>query len=121
KLRDQAAALPVEIRGLRERIATTEGKAAHMRQMTSQTIYLPARYAVTFSVETGHPIGACRHMSMSVDRADRVPRPRAVWMVAQELGFVGSIELCTVWLEQLQGHGQAVNLVQPIAAGGGHG
>lgn len=112
-LRERAAASPVNMPDLMARIETPDGKAAHMRQMSAQTVCLPVAYAVTFSIETGHPIGVVRHMSMSVNR--RLPRPEAAWMVAQELGFWGSIKDCTVWREKLQGHGEAVNLVQPIA------
>lgn len=72
-------------------------------------------HAVTFSIETGHPIGTARHMSMSSPAAGRVPIPEAVWMAAAELGFTGSIEQCMTWPEQLQGHGVAINVVQPMA------
>lgn len=116
ELRDRAARAPVDIRDLTERISRPTGKAVHMRQMTAQTIELPFGYAVTYSVEFGHPIGTCRHMSMSSPRPDRVPRPEALWLVAVELGFVGELEQCAVWPEALQGHGIAVNVVQPITA-----
>jgi hypothetical protein len=53
-------------------------------------------------------------MSMSVQRDERVPNPVGVWMVAKELGFVGEMrpDNVTMWLEDLDGHGQAVNVVQ---------
>jgi len=110
-----AAAHPVDMKGLTKRIESQEGKARHMAQMTAQTVHIPVAYLVTFSIETGHPAASqCRHMSMSVARAGRVPLPQAVWMVAEELGFTGSLQACTVWVEDLQGHGKAINVVQPV-------
>lgn len=117
-LRELAARSPVEMQSLAARLATPEGKAAHMRQMTAQTIELPFGYMVTFSVESGHPIGAARHMSMSSPAEGRVPRPEAVWIVAELLGFAGSLEQCVSWPETLEGHGLAINLVQPLAVSG---
>ena len=117
KLRDAAARRPVDVAALMRLIDTPRGKRMHMAQMTAQTVTIPGPFvfAVTFSIETGHPAGVCRHLSMSIDREDRVPSPQAVWMVATELGFAGGMEACRVWPEQLEGHGIAVNLVQPLA------
>lgn len=112
-LRDLAAANPVEMTGLMKRIKTPEGKAAHMRQMGAQSVFLPVAFIVTFSIETGHPVGVCRHMSMSVPSRERAPIPEAVWMVAEALGFEGGLETCTVWPENLA-QGTAINLVQPV-------
>lgn len=116
KLREAAAASPVDVGGLKTKIASRAGMAAYVRQMTAQTVYLPFNYAVAFSIETGHPCGTARHMSMSSPVAGRLPRPEAVWMAAEALGFTGKIEDCAVWLEDLKGHGHAVNLAQPISA-----
>jgi hypothetical protein len=118
-LRDLAIANPVDIRAVIESIKTPAGKAAHMRAMTAQSIEIPANFLVTFSVELGHPVGTCRHMSMSVGKASRVPNPHALWLVAQELGFTDGLDYCTHWLEELQGHGTAVNVVQPVMAKAG--
>lgn len=120
KLRDLAAEKPVNMQGITERLKLPKAKAQHMKQMTAQTIDIPMDYQVTFSIETGHPAGACRHMSMSVGKKGRVPNQHAVWMVAELLGFVGSLEQCdAIWLEDLKGHGEAVNVVQAIMATGG--
>jgi hypothetical protein len=117
RLRELAASHPVDMTTLMARLETRDGKRMHMRQMSKQTIYLPANFAVTFSIETGHPVGTCRHMSMSVNRADRVPSLEGVWMAAEELGFVGGLTSCqAVWPEELQGHGMAINVVQAVAA-----
>jgi len=97
-----------------ESIQTPEGKAAQMKQMTRQTIEIPLAYLVTFSIEHNHPCGTCRHMSMSVQKAGRIPNQYALWLIAEELGFWGSLKECAIWPEQLRGHGQAINVVQPM-------
>jgi hypothetical protein len=113
RIRDLAAQRPVDMRGLGERLKLPKLKAKHMRQMSAQTVDLPLAFRVTFSIETGHPGGPARHMSMSVAREDRVPHPEGLWMVAEALGFTGSLEACqAVWVEDLQGHGKAINVVQ---------
>ena len=117
ELRERASAAPVDARALIARIDTPEGKAAHRAQMTAQSIGLPIGFLVTFSIEHGHPIGPCRHMSMSVEDKDRVPHPAAVWAVAELLGFAGGLHACKTWPELLQGHGLAINVVQPLAVG----
>lgn len=107
-----AAEHPVDMRRLMDATKTGEGKHRHMMQMTMQTIELPVGYSVTFSIEDEHPIGRCRHMSMSVDVAGKLPNPAAVWMVARELGFWGELGDCDgVWPETLR-QGEAINLVQ---------
>jgi hypothetical protein len=123
-LRARAAADPVDVRSLMSRLATPEGKRAHRDRMTALTVDIPAAYLVTFSIETGHPGGTARHMSMSINRGSRAPNQFAVWMVCAELGFVGDLDACTVWPEELQRGPDpgdrhiAVNVVQIIAPGG---
>jgi hypothetical protein len=116
RLRDLAPLHPVDMPTLLGVIETPDGKRQHMAQMSAQTIEIPGPwpFLVTFSIETGHPIGTCRHMSMSIARAGRIPNPIAVWMIAEHLGFIGGLEACQAWPEELQGHGMAINIVQSI-------
>jgi hypothetical protein len=114
-LRGRASENPVDIVALLQNIRTPEGKKRHKAQMNTQSLFLPTDFLVTFSIETGHGAGTCRHMSMSVGRPDRVPHPAAVWMVAEELGFVGGLDQCMHYIEQLEGHGEAVNVIQPVS------
>lgn len=113
-LRALANEHPVDITTLEARLANAKEKAAHREQMTAQSIPIPTAYMVTFSIETGHPLGTYRHMSLSVARAGRVPNQDAVWMIAVQLGYTGQLSDCVAWLEELEGHGEAVNLVQLI-------
>ena len=114
RLRVLAAKRPVEMRGILERLENPDERRRHKRQMSAQTVVLPFGYAVTYSIETGHPIGTCRHMSMSSPAEGRLPIAAVVWLTAEALGFVGDLELCTIWVENLEGHGQAINVVQPV-------
>jgi hypothetical protein len=115
RLRDKAASDPLHMPDVVERLKTEDGRRAHRERMNGQTITLPLAYFVTLSIETGHPAGPCRHMSMSSGRHGKLPTPEAIWMVCQELGFVASIEQCATWVEDLSDGGKAVNVVQPIA------
>lgn len=117
KLRDAAARKPTDMQEVMRLLKTPRGKRLHMAQMTAQTISIPGPWTffVTFSIENGHPVGTCRHMSMSIKREGRVPHPIGVWMVAEELGFSGGLEACAVWPEDLSDGGRAVNVVQPIS------
>jgi hypothetical protein len=92
RIRERAAGRPVDMLALPGQMESEQGRAAHRAQMTSQTVEIPVHYIVTYSVETGHPYGPCRHMSMSAPRAGRIPNPPGVLVVAEELGFVGRLE-----------------------------
>lgn len=114
-LRELANDHPIDMLALLHALKLPKGKALHRQQMTRQTVTLPLDFMVTMSIETGHPVGTCRHMSMSSPNRKRVPSPEAVWLVADLLGFTVGLWTCTHWLEQLEGHGRAVNVLQPIS------
>ena len=109
-----AAEHPVDMQKL---IKVIDTQAGNRRQMTKQSVPIPMTCLVTFSIELGHPGGhSARHLSMSVGREGRVPSPAGVWMLAEVLGFTGALDQCVVWLERLQEHGEAVNVVQLIGS-----
>jgi hypothetical protein len=119
-LRELATRHPVAMPELLRQLKTPRGKRLHMAQMTRQSIWIPTAFLVTFSIETQHPAGTCRHMSVSSDVPGRLPSPEAVWMIAATLGFVGGLNLCKFWIEELDrgqhtGQTEAVNLVQPLS------
>lgn len=118
RLRDRAARDPVDMLEVAEKITTPEYKKRHKARMTGLSVLLPFGFLVTFSIENNHPGGTMRHMSMSSPAVGRLPMSEAVWMTAEALGFVGAIEDCASWIEDLEGHGSAINLVQPVKAGG---
>lgn len=117
QLVDLAKQRPIDMPKLMLRMQTQQGSLEHRTQMNTQTIELASgrwNFYVTFSIEIGHPIGTCRHMSMSIDRAKRVPNPEAVWLIAKELGFTGeSLRECDhCWMEDISAGGKAVNVLQ---------
>lgn len=61
-LRELAAARPVDMLRLMDVIKTPQGKGAHKDRMTEQSVFIPLDFMVTFSIETGHPVGTCRHI-----------------------------------------------------------
>lgn len=122
-LRELAVANPVHMPGLTARLAIEAAKDAHRRQMTAQTITLPPGWLCTFSIETGHPCGVARHLSISRSgvRPGMAPHPAMVAEIAREFGFTGTLSDWICWPEVLEGHGSegygtAVNVVQPVEA-----
>jgi hypothetical protein len=115
-LRELAHAMPQDVQVVMVQCRTPTGHALHLEAMKPFTIPLPTAFMVTFTLEIGHPAGLCRHLSMSSLRHSRTPTPEAVWMVAQELGFQGSIQDCAFWLEDIGSGDAAVNIVQPVAS-----
>ena len=120
-LRELASKHPVDMAVLGPALAAEKQpgpvKQKHMEQMNRQSVVIPGPWLfwVTYSVETNHPCGTARHMSMSIDRPNRVPNPIGVWMVAKELGFEGEqFEGCYVDKEELSNRGLAVNVIQPL-------
>jgi len=113
-LRDRASAAPIDMPPVIKQLETEDGRAAHFKRMAALTIDLPVAFAVTFSIETGHPGGTMRHLSMSSHRHGRAPIPEVVWMVAEALGFVDSLEACRVWAEDIGNGDRAINVVQPL-------
>lgn len=113
-LRGIAEASPVDMRTLPARLETPEGKTEHMAQMTAQSVELTGGYLLTFAIENGHPGGSARHLTVSY--RGRLPELASVWQVARLLGFDGSrLQECqAIWVEELKGHGRAVNVVQLI-------
>lgn len=120
RLRIFAATRPVDMTVLMEAIKDPKRKRRHLKRMTAQTIRIegPWPFFVTFSIETGHPAGTCRHMSMSIMRKGRIPHPLGVWLVAEHLGFSGGLGACQWWPEDLSDGGTAINVVQPLSVAG---
>lgn len=114
-LRARASAHPVHMPAVLEQLKTQEGRQAHMKRMAMLTVALPTAFMLTFSIDTGHPVGTCRHMSLSATRRGRAPTPAALWMVAEELGFVGGLNACTVWKEDIGDGAVAINVIQPVS------
>jgi hypothetical protein len=94
--------------------AASSVKAAHMAQMTAQSLDIPTCYCVTYSIELQpEPLGRCRHMSLSITTPGaQLPHPVAVWEVATLLGFWGELCECDSIYPETLTQGNAINLVQ---------
>lgn len=114
-LRKYATDNPIDIPPVMEQIKTPEGLLAHEKRMDRYSCWIPLGFRVVFSIETGHPVGTSRHLSVSSPAKGRIPNIFAMGMLAEELGFVGGLELCGIWDEDI-GEGQkAINLIQPLS------
>ena len=115
KLIEIAKQNPLDMLLLQRIIATEAGRKFHLERMMSQTVKIPGPwdFFVTFSIDKGHPIGTCRHMSMSINKEDRVPSVPAVKMIAEILGFTGDMEDWYVYPETLE-NSVAINVIQKL-------
>jgi hypothetical protein len=68
-------------------------------------------YLVAFSFEE-QPAGVLRHLSVSCERAGKVPMPIVVECIAKEFGFRGDI--ARAWLEEFEPGRHAVNIVELV-------
>jgi hypothetical protein len=120
-LRKRANQAPIDMKGVVERLRRPRGRREHQDRMNGLTVVIPGphRFFATFSVETGHPCGTARHLSVSIDKEGRVPSPEAVEIIASHLGFTGTFNQWAFWAEPLKDGGNAINVVQPIGAQAG--
>jgi hypothetical protein len=77
------------------------------------TMRVPMGFTVIFTHET-QPVGLLKHLSMSVDLANRVPHPEAVRLLLEEFGFATRLEDCIVWQEDCGGGHTAINVIEPV-------
>jgi len=117
ELRRRASARPVDIRTVARTLALPEGRNRHQAAMEAQSTMIPRDFIVTFTIESGHPVGVCRHLTVSTAARDALPCPVAVWTIAEALGFVGGLHACHGWLETFPLRGAGLNLVQPLRIG----
>jgi hypothetical protein len=78
----------------------------------SELVIIPMGYHCAFSFEE-QPAGLCRHLSVSVDEAGKLPSPQAVEAIAIEFGFTTPpLKTSLIWTEEFDPGHRAVNLVQ---------
>jgi transposase len=71
---------------------------------------IPVKVRICFSIEE-HPGGWFRHLSVSIAHA-KPPNPEIVRTIMKEIGFLGELSTCQVYMEG----GCAVNVIEPIVA-----
>lgn len=111
QLKEMAETNPVSLHTLQTLTRNPKDvlKMMHMTQMTMQTM----NFSLTYSVEE-QPLGLYRHMSMSVNKEGRLPNTFALWLVAKELGFWGTLDDCdSIYKEKIWGNvGESINVIQ---------
>jgi hypothetical protein len=90
----------------------TDGAAPPVGDNPEHVVEIPFGFRAVFSYELQHGI-LCRHLSISVDKKDRLPSEHAVHLIAGLFGFTNGMEgqNVTVWVE----HTRAINLIEPYA------
>ena len=112
-LRDRAAANPVTVQDLMATLTDPDAKAEHVERVSSQTVYLPAAFMASYTMEV-QEAGLLRHLCVSIHAGTGVPHPAAVWLIAEALGFKDGLRGCMVYREDLTGHGIGINVMQLV-------
>lgn len=94
--------------------AAARDMQAYRDMMAMLTIELPIGYHITYSHEQ-QPDGLCRHISVSVARAGRMPSTEAVEMILGAFGMTPIRTSVALWIEDIDADTKAINLVQPLA------
>ena len=77
--------------------------------------FIPTGFRCVFTIEK-HPIGWCKHLSISVDTKDKLPAMEATVSIAKEFGLeVESMDdFDDSWLEELCPGLTAVNVIKKV-------
>ena len=81
--------------------------------MHMYSIDVPIGFHVTYSQEN-QPPGLCHHLSVSIDRADKMPHPETVEMILQEFGMEPIAQSINVWIEDVDDVTKAINIAQLV-------
>lgn len=78
----------------------------------SEHVFIPEGFHAAISFEE-HAAGLCRHLSISIDKADALPSPPTVDLIAKTFGFKTPLALRSrIWIEEYEPGRRAVNVVQ---------
>jgi hypothetical protein len=112
KLRLLAEANPFDPQRVIE--AAERDMAAYRAWMDGLSITLPSGYWVTYSHED-QPCGRCHHISISVDRPNKMPHPEAVQMILREFEMKPIGDSLQIWIEHVSPTVRAVNIMQAVS------
>lgn len=76
-------------------------------------LHVPGDFKVVFTIDE-YPDYKVRHLSVSRDKKDVLPSPKAVEMIMVELGFKNKIEDCKVAIEKLEPGYNAINVEELV-------
>lgn len=117
----RAALQPVYMPTLEKRLENPRQRAAHRKLVTDLSIVLatcrPHPLQLCYTIETGHPCGVARHLSVSVVSEERLlPTPFLMETLMPLFGFFGDLSDTTSYVDRLSVGGCALNLLQPVLA-----
>jgi hypothetical protein len=78
----------------------------------NHVVHIPIGYKVVFTMDNQN-IGICKHISISVDRPDKLPNPIVVENILQEFGIWTPLEDLVISFEDLTHGYQAITVVEP--------
>jgi hypothetical protein len=119
RLRNQATKAPVNITGLEERIDAPGGKGGVHKASGRADNDASDGSRRPILDRNRPPDGFDPPLDHVCETSWSSAKPSAVWTVAQQLGFIGGLELCRVWLQKLGESGNAIHVAQPIATASG--
>lgn len=97
---------------------STRGAAGEMVPLHF-TIDLPIGVRVTYT-EEDQPVGRCRHLSVSVERAGALPAPVLIDELLVQFGFAGRVRMpgadLMIWPEHYASGRVAVNVLERVGA-----
>jgi hypothetical protein len=92
---------------------TVNGELPSVGDQEGYTCHIPVGYRAVFSIENQGTFHV-RHLSVSVDRAGKLPHPDAVQEIMGLFGFTNKLRNCMVKVEYLEDAGQAINVWEKI-------
>jgi hypothetical protein len=119
---ERARRHPLDIDTIKQHASPIEAKLKFadrkpgIERPSSEHVGLPFGFRAAFSFEQ-QPVGLCLHMSLSAPDKGKVPRPEAVSMILQALGFDPDITHHHGWLEEFEPGHDAVNVLIMLNAG----
>lgn len=111
ELRAFAAANVQDAKHVMDTTREPAAEAAHRDMMDMHSIELPVGYHVTYSHER-QPPGLCVHISISVDRPNKMPHPAAVETILEAFGMQPIKGSPGIWIEDINAVTKALNIVQ---------
>lgn len=89
RLIEQATVKPVPFKRLQEYASGV--RPIPVNYNADATIAIPIAFKATYTHEEHKPGVICRHLSVSVERRDRIPNEHAMQMLLDEFGFVNKL------------------------------
>ena len=115
ELRAFASANPLS--AINQQKAADQDMRAFRDMMRMHAIYIPIGFHVVYTHEIqpyAPPPGVFHHISVSVDRAYKLPYVQAVEMILEEFGMLPIAQSKAVWVEDISDEEKAVNVLQLI-------